>query len=124
MKTEPTTQELYVAKFTAQTGFKPASEVKMAMRAMSRTKFYAGLEAQVSFRGLDGEDFLKTIFTPIKQYMRDNNKYVPHHNQRRLNGPQDETLLPQAEVPEAAEPQAVESDAEADRQPDSGGTDE
>jgi len=111
---EPTDQELYAAKFTAQTGQKPAGEVKVAVRMMSRARFFAGLEAQVKFKGIDGEDFLKTVFTPIREYRRDNNKYVPHHNQRtRPDGPQSTPLLSQAageHAPDGGEPEIRRGD--------------
>jgi hypothetical protein len=54
----------------------------MGMRIESNKYFHAGLEAQVEFKGLDGQPFLKTIFTPVRRYLRDNNKFVPDHNQK------------------------------------------
>ncbi len=81
---EPTTADLYTAQFKKTTGYVPQGVPVMKFGMMTRTHFYAGLEAQVKFRGIDGESFLKTIFTPVKRYMRDNNKYTPDHNQKRL----------------------------------------
>ncbi len=86
----PEEQYTYVDKFITLTGHKPVGEVRMSFRVISRKYIMAGLEAQVTFKGADGEDYLKTVFTAVKRYQRDNNKFVPDHNQRKPDGQTEE----------------------------------
>ena len=76
-------QRLFAGKFYRQTGRLPKGEVISTFRVESQKYIMAGLEAQVEYAGADGKPFLKTIFTPIKRYMRDRNKYMPAEEDRK-----------------------------------------